>query len=87
MMGLTPFYLAGPVSQEEMVSSNVVIRMQGKLPRTPHSLYSFPRVSEPEHYDVRYLSISTIDMLFPSPTYEEVKDTDIELFYSQVPDW
>lgn len=73
--------------QEKVVSSNVVMRVQGKLPTTPHSLYGSPRVSDTAAYDMRYLSISTIDMLFPSPTYEEVKDHDIEHFYSAVPDW
>ena len=66
---------------------NLVIRMQGVLPRVPRSLYEHPRVVEVGAYDVRYVSISTIDMLYPSPTYQEFEDHDIEFFYSQVPNW
>ena len=69
------------------VGPNVVMRVQGVLPRIPRSLYESPRVSEPQDYDVRYISISSIDMLYPSPTYQEYKDHDIEDFYSDVPDW
>ena len=66
---------------------NLVIRMQGKLPRVPYGLYKCPKVSEPHSYDARYISISTIDMLYPSPTYEEFKDHDIENFYAKIPGW
>ncbi|GAB5030631.1 Hypothetical protein NocV09_00302970 [Nannochloropsis oceanica] len=77
-------------AQEAKMGPNMVIRMQGKLPRVPQGLYSgerLPRVAQSELYDARYISISTIDMLFPSPTYQEVEDHDIERFYSEVPGW
>lgn len=77
-------------AQEAKMGPNMVIRMQGKLPRVPQGLYSdegWPRVAQPEFYHARYVSISTIDMLYPSPTYQEVEDHDIERFYSQVPGW
>ena len=61
--------------------------MQGLLPRVPHSLYNHPRVAEWGDYDARYVSVSTIDMLYPSPTYQEFTDHDIEHFYSQLPGW
>ena len=72
-------------AQKAKVGPNIVIRMQGKLPIVPQSLYGQrPLVAENESYDARYLSISTIDMLYPSPTYQEVEDHDIERFYSQL---
>jgi hypothetical protein len=73
--------------QETRVTSNVVMRLQGRLPMIPRGLYRDPRVSAPESYQARYISISSIDMLYPSPTYEEYKDHDIEDFYSAVPGW
>lgn len=74
-------------AQEKQVGPNMVIRLQGKLPLVPRSLYEHPRVSEKESYDARYISVSTIDMLYPSPTYQEYKDHDIEYFYSRIPNW
>lgn len=74
-------------AQKAQVGPNIVIRMQGRLPRVPKSLYEHPRVAEGGEYDARYISISTLDMLYPSPTYEELEDHDIESFYSQVPGW
>lgn len=74
-------------AQKAQVGPNLVIRVQGRLPRVPRSLYEHPRVAEVWEYDARYISISTIDMLYPSPTYEEFKDHDIEHFYSQVLGW
>lgn len=74
-------------AQKAQVGPNLVIRMQGALPRVPRSLYEYPRVAEAGQYDARYISISTIDMLYPSPTYQEFEDHDIERFYSQVPNW
>ena len=75
-------------AQEAKVGPHIVIRMQGTLPRVPQGLYmGWPRVAEPLAYEARYISISTIDMLYPSPTYQEVDDHDIERFYLQVPGW
>jgi hypothetical protein len=75
---------------EGKVGPNLVIRMQAKLPRVPQGLYvsdKSPSVAQMDAYDARYISISTVDMLYPSPTYQEVKDRDIERFYSQVLGW
>ncbi len=74
-------------AQKAQTGPNLVIRMQGRLPRVPRSLYEHPRVAEVGAYDARFVSISTIDMLYPSPTYQEFEDHDIERFYSHVPGW
>lgn len=59
-------------------------RLTGTLPRTTTSLYTSPFVGEPDNYDVRYISISSINRSPPSAVFETFMDEDILLHNEKV---
>jgi len=52
-------------------------RLSGKLPKTPNSLYDTPYVGDPLEYDIRYISISSINRSPPSAVMMTLKDDEI----------
>ncbi|GMI32325.1 hypothetical protein TrRE_jg6375 [Triparma retinervis] len=66
---------AEQVSPEK--GSGLWARLSGTLPTSTTSLYSSPYVGEPEAYDVRYISISSINRSPPSVVYRTFMDEEI----------
>jgi len=56
-------------------------RVSGILPQTPTSLYEEPYVGNMKDYDVRYISISSVNRSPPSIVYQTVKDEEIVEHY------
>lgn len=54
-----------------------VLVLRGTLPRTPAGLYTSPRIADPGAYDARYVSISTVENMAPSDTYQSVYDSEL----------
>jgi len=52
-------------------------RVSGVLPQTPTSLYSSPYIGNFRDYDIRYVSISSVNRSPPSLVYQTLKDGDI----------
>jgi hypothetical protein len=71
-------YLYGCVEQvKSSKSSSLWSRLSGVLPVSTVSLYSSPYVGEPENYEVRYVSISSINRSPPSIVYKTFMDEEI----------
>ncbi|GMI10953.1 hypothetical protein TrVE_jg5883 [Triparma verrucosa] len=52
-------------------------RVAGELPLTANSLYDSPYVGDPTNFDIRYISISSINRSPPSAVMKSVKDDEI----------
>merc|ERR1719498_24091 len=66
------------------MGEDYIIRIKGKLPRTPVGLYTEsgkPKIHQRNKYDARYISISAVDLSLPGNTYQSYSDTDMKSFY------
>lgn len=75
---------------KEIGKKDYIIRITGKLPRTPYGLFDDIRVADTARYDSRYVSFTSADAIPLYPSYETIHDRDIFNHYSTDPfgsDW
>jgi len=71
------------------MGEDYVLRIKGKLPKTPVGLYSEsgkPKIHQRNKYDARYISISSVDLSLPGNTYQSFSDSDMNAFYTEKSD-
>jgi hypothetical protein len=74
------FSAANPGLMEPYV---LMATIEGRLPITPAGLTTDPRIGDPNSYEVRYVSLSTIQPGSFQPTYSALMDKDFETFYKK----